>query len=72
MLPGEHGFDGSPVAERADELVPLSSSLTFMIRSVLPAGWATLLPVALLVPVPDQFAPMRWFMSAGLGLLLIE
>jgi hypothetical protein len=72
MRPGEHGFGGSPAAERASELVPLSSSLTFMIRTVLPAGWAVLLPVALLVPVPDQFEPMKWFMSAGLVILLIE
>jgi hypothetical protein len=52
--------------------MPLSSSLTFIIRTVLPVGWAILLPVVLLIPVPDQFEPMRWFMTAGLVILLIE
>lgn len=52
--------------------MPLSSSLTFMIRMVLPAGWALLLPVALLIHVPDEFEPMRRFLIAGLAVLLLE
>lgn len=62
---------GGSAAERVSEMVPLSSGLTFMFRTVLPAGWAVLLPIALLVPVSDQSAPTKWFMSAGAVLLLI-
>jgi hypothetical protein len=72
MRTGEQGSGGSPDSEKFGDPVPLSSSLTVMIRTVLPAGWAILLPVALLLPVPDQFEPMKWFMSAGLVILLIE
>jgi hypothetical protein len=50
----------------------LSSSLTFVIRTVLPVSWALLLPVAVLVHVPDEFEPMRWFMLTGLGILLLQ
>lgn len=52
--------------------MPLSSSLTFMFRTVLPASWAAMLPVALLVPLPHDFEPMRRFLLVGLGVLLLQ
>lgn len=52
--------------------MPLSSSLTFLIRTVLPASWALLLPVALLVPVSGELEPIRRFFLVGLGILLLQ
>lgn len=52
--------------------MPLSSSLTFMLRTVLPASWAVSLPVALLVPLPRDFEPMRRFLLVGLAILLLQ
>jgi hypothetical protein len=52
--------------------MPLSSSLTFMLRTVLPASWAAILPVALLVPLPHELEPMRRFFLVALALLLLQ
>ena len=52
--------------------MPLSSSLTFMLRTVLPASWAALFPVALLVPLPHDLEPMRRFLLLGLAILLVQ
>jgi hypothetical protein len=52
--------------------MPLSSSLTVMIRTVLPISWALMLIGGLFVHVPPDLESPRRILLAALGVLLLE
>ncbi len=60
------------MSETGESTMRLSSRFTVLFRTVLPASWLVSVPVVALFHIPNELEPGRWFMLAGLAVLLLQ